>query len=92
MKYSKNVWKSLTMITQFGINMLVPIFLCSFAGMYIDKRFGTSYWMVLLFFVGALAGFRNIFLFAKKIYSKTDKERKGRRNEERHAETTEGSK
>ena len=56
------------MISQFGINMLVPIFLCSFAGMFLDRRFGTSYWTVALFFVGALAGFTNVFRFAKKIY------------------------
>lgn len=69
LKYRKNVYRALTMITQFGINMLVPIFLCSFVGMYMDSKFDTSYWMVILFFVGALAGFRNIYIFAKKIYS-----------------------
>jgi F0F1-type ATP synthase assembly protein I len=67
-KYKSSVYQSLAVITQFGINMLVPIFLCSFAGLYIDKRFGTSFWFVLLFFVGALAGFRNIYILAKKIY------------------------
>lgn len=56
------------MITQFGINMLVPIFLCTFAGIYLDRRLDTSYLAVALFFVGALAGFTNVFRFAKKIY------------------------
>ena len=69
MKYRKNVYHALTMITQFGINMLVPIFLCSFIGIYIDRKAGTSFWMVILFFVGALAGFRNVYVFAKRIYS-----------------------
>lgn len=68
MKYNRGVYHSLMMISQFGINMLVPIFLCSFLGMFIDKKCGTSYWIVLLFFVGAAAGFRNVFRFAKKIY------------------------
>jgi F0F1-type ATP synthase assembly protein I len=54
--------------------MLVPIFLCSFAGLYIDRKFGTVYWFVLLFFVGALAGFRNVYILAKKIYEKSDDE------------------
>lgn len=67
-KYKKSVYQSLAVITQFGINMLVPIFLCSFVGMFLDKKFGTVYWFVLLFFVGALAGFRNIFILARKIY------------------------
>ena len=56
------------MISQFSINMLVPIFICSFVGMFLDWKFGTSFWMVVLFFVGALAGFTNVFRFAKKIY------------------------
>ena len=69
-KYNKNVYRALTMISQFGINMLVPIFICSFAGMFFDWKFGTSFWTVILFFVGALAGFTNVFRFAKKIYEK----------------------
>lgn len=56
------------MITQFGINMLVPIFICSFVGMFIDRKLGTSVWTVALFFVGALAGFTNVFRFARKVY------------------------
>ena len=68
MRYNKNVYHALMMISQFGINMLVPIFICSFAGMFLDRKFGTSYWTVALFFVGALAGFTNVFRFAKKIY------------------------
>ena len=68
MKYNKKVYQALMMISQFGINMLVPIFICSFAGMFLDRKFGTSFWAVVLFFVGALAGFTNVFRFAKKIY------------------------
>ncbi|MBD5486523.1 MAG: AtpZ/AtpI family protein [Lachnospiraceae bacterium] len=56
------------MISQFGINMLVPIFICSFAGMFLDWKFETSFWTVVLFFVGAMAGFTNVFRFARKIY------------------------
>jgi F0F1-type ATP synthase assembly protein I len=67
-KYKSSVYQSLAVITQFGINMLVPIFLCSFGGLFIDRRLNTSYWFIILFFVGALAGFRNIYILAKKIY------------------------
>ena len=56
------------MISQFAVNMLVPIFICFFIGVFLDRKFGTSFWMVVLFFVGALAGFTNVFRFAKKIY------------------------
>lgn len=75
MRYNKSVFQSLTLISQFGITMLVPIFLCSLVGWYIDEKIGTSYWFVVLFFVGALAGFRNIFILAKKIYQDKDEEK-----------------
>ncbi|MDE6221889.1 MAG: AtpZ/AtpI family protein [Lachnospiraceae bacterium] len=73
-KYKKSVYQSLAVLTQFGINMLVPIFLCSFAGLFLDRKLGTAFMFVLLFFVGALAGFRNIFILARKIYEGDNKD------------------
>ncbi len=74
-KYDRKVYQAMAVITQFSINMLVPIFLCAFAGWFIDKKFNTSFWFVLLFFVGALAGFRNIFIMAKSIYEDRDEDK-----------------
>ena len=75
-KYHRNVYRCLAMITQFGISMLVPIFLCSFLGIFLDRKFDTQFWMVLLFFVGAAAGFRNVYRMAKTIYEeKSEKDR-----------------
>lgn len=74
------------MITQFGINMLVPIFLCSFVGMFLDRKLGTSVWTVTLFFVGALAGFTNVFRFARKIYETPAKTRRRRTEIEQNDE------
>lgn len=70
MKYQKDVFKSFTMVMQFGINMLVPILLCTFAGIFLDRILGTSFIVVILFFVGALAGFTNIFKTVKADMSK----------------------
>lgn len=69
MKYHRSVYRCLALITQFGISILVPIFLCSFLGIFLDKKFGTQFWMIVLFFVGAAAGFRNVYRLAKNIYS-----------------------
>lgn len=77
--YNRSVYQSLALVSQFGINMLVPIFLLSFLGIKLDQYFHTSYWIVLLFFVGAAAGFRNIFVMAKKIYGKQDNRKAGDR-------------
>ena len=81
MKYHKTVYQSLSLITQFGITMVVPIFLCSFLGWYLDEKFQTTWLFVALFFIGALAGFRNIFILAQKVFEEKDDtmERKRRR-------------
>ncbi len=80
--YDKSVFQALTLITQFGINMMVPIGLMTFLGVYLDKRFGTSYLVVLLFFVGAIAGGQNVYRLATKIYGKKEqKEKNDRENQ-----------
>ena len=68
--YDKGVYRSLTQVLQFGINMLVPIFLCTFLGIFLDRFFHTSFLVIILFFVGAVAGGRNVYIFAKQIYEK----------------------
>jgi len=64
----RNTLKALSMITQFGINMLVPIFLCVFIGIKADQLLGTSFIVIIMFFLGAAAGFRNIYIMSKDIY------------------------
>ena len=68
MKYRKNVYQSFTMITQFGINMIVPILMCTMFGVYIGKKYDMLFIVVPLFIIGALAGFRNCYKMAKKIF------------------------
>lgn len=62
------VMRSLTMISQFGMNMVVPIGMCSAAGYFLDEWLGTNFIFIILFFIGALAGFRNISILARKIW------------------------
>lgn len=80
--YDKSVYRSLTMITQFGLNMLVPICAMSALGIYLDQRFGTSFWMVILFFVGAIAGGQNVYRMAKQIYAPSEKTGESQRKTE----------
>lgn len=68
MKKNSLVMRSLVAISQFGINMIVPICMCSVAGYFLDRWLETDFFIVILFFVGALAGFRNIYIFARRIY------------------------
>lgn len=68
MKYRKNVYQALAMVTQFGISMFVPILMCTLFGAYIGQKLNLPLLVILFFFIGALAGFRNIYFMAKKIF------------------------
>ena len=65
MKYQKEVFQNFSLVLQFGITMIVPILICTFLGIFLDRLLGTSFIVIILFFMGALAGFRNIFILAR---------------------------
>lgn len=69
-----SVAQALVMVMQFGINMLVPICLMSALGIWLDRKFDTSFWMIILFFVGALAGGQNVYRMAKQVYGRNTQE------------------
>ncbi len=73
-KDNSQVFQSFAMVMQFGINMIVPILACTLFGAWLGEKVNIS-WLALPFFiVGALAGMRNVFVFARRIYQpkKTD--------------------
>jgi len=72
-KENSIIVRSLSMVSQFTIHMLVPIGMCSYGGYWLDKKLGTSFLFVIFFFIGALAGGRNIFLLVEKISESKDK-------------------
>lgn len=74
-KYDGSVYRSLVLITQFGINMIVPIGMMTALGIWLDGRFHTSFWTILLFFVGAVAGGQNIWRMAKAVFQAGDDNR-----------------
>ena len=75
--YDKSVYRSLALVTQFGIGMLVPICMMSALGIWLDKKLGTSFLMILFFFMGAVAGGQNVYRVAKKIYSTPNSKKDG---------------
>ena len=60
MRHKKKVFTTLALISQLGISMVVPIFLCTFVGMKLDERFGWSVTIPLII-LGILAGARNVY-------------------------------
>lgn len=74
MKKKRSVFQAFTMVIQFGVNMIVPIVMCTLFGVWLENKFHMPIITVPLFLMGALAGFRNIFIMAKKIYQDDKKE------------------
>lgn len=73
-KDDRQVMQALILVFQFGINMIVPIFLCCLLGIWIGEKTGISWMMIPFFFIGALAGFTNIYKMARKLYDKDNKD------------------
>ncbi len=76
MKNVNKVFQSLTLVLQFGLNMIVPILLCTLAGVWIGERFDILWIVVPCFIVGALSGFTSIYRMAKKIWEQDSERRK----------------
>lgn len=68
----KEVFRSLTLISQLGISVMVPMFMCLGIGLLIDGKFGTST-AVWLMFLGLAAGFRNAIILAKNVMNENAK-------------------
>lgn len=83
MKYRRSVYQSMTLVMQFGINMLVPIFLCLFLGKFIGDQLSMPALTIPFFLLGAAAGFRNIYVLAMKIVSDDEKRKKMEKEQER---------
>ena len=59
--------KKHTNIASIGINLVAATFIGFFIGLYLDKYFSTSPWLMLIFLIfGIAAGFKNLFSQAKK--------------------------
>ena len=68
----KMVQDALLMVFQMGINMLVPILMCTFVGVWLGEQLGISWITVPCFFIGALAGYTSIFKMIKKFLKSKD--------------------
>ena len=65
----KKVLRSLVMITQIGISMMVPLFLCAGIGYWINGQFGIVAAFPILLCLGAGAAFRNLFVLSITFFS-----------------------
>lgn len=67
---NNKVIKALMLVSQLGISMMVPIFLCVFAGSFLDKKVGTGCFLLIFLCLGIAAAFRNVYYLLKPFYEK----------------------
>lgn len=65
----RKILRCFTMISQIGISMMVPIFLCAGIGWWLDKQFHTQIWFLILLLIGIGAAFRNVYLITRSFYA-----------------------
>ncbi len=72
--------KALSMITQVGISMFVPIFICMWIGKSLDKWLDTGVLFLIIFIIlGVGSAFRTLYMLTIDKYKKeADKEQKRR--------------
>jgi len=73
-KEKRKIIYALSLVTQLGITMIVPIFLCLFVGIKVSKYFDKSYFVMIFLVLGMVVSFRNAYQITKKMYIK-DKEK-----------------
>jgi ATP synthase protein I len=66
-KETRRAYKELAYFSSLGISVALAIFIGLGIGIWLDRKFGTSPWLTLIFLVfGIIAGFRNIALVIKR--------------------------
>ncbi len=81
MKYKKSVYKSLALISQLGISMMVPIALMVALGLVIDHYFNTVT-VIPFMVIGMLAGGRNVYKMAMAVANDDEQKSKGKTEKE----------
>ena len=71
-KDKKMVQDALVMVFEFSINMIVPILLCTFLGAWLGEKLDKLWIVVPFLFIGALAGYTNIYKMAKRFLKDKD--------------------
>ena len=76
----RQLFRTLGVLSTVGISMVAATVIGLYVGLKLDEWLGTSPWFTAIFVViGIIAGFRNLFYYAKKGQDALDQdERKGK--------------
>lgn len=73
MNYKKSVYTTFAMISQVGISMVVPILLCTYGGVWLEKKFDFPF-TVIMIVAGVLAGIRNVIVVVRRMKQVAEEE------------------
>lgn len=68
-KKEHKIIRTLAMVSQIGISMMVPVFLCTWIGWLLYQRFDNAIWLLLMLFIGIGASLRNLYVLTASFYS-----------------------
>ena len=71
----REIAETISLITQIGINMIVPICIMVALSVWIDNTYGIKWISVPLIIIGILSGYSSVYRLVKK-YIKKDKNKK----------------
>lgn len=75
MRYKKSVFRTFALITQVGISMLTPIFLCVFLGSFLRNHYELPVFLPLLM-LGILAGLRNAYVLLMQCVKEAEQDKR----------------
>ena len=70
----RSIFFAISLVSQIGISMMVPIFLCTVAAIWLSDELGKDYVVIIGIFFGIIVAFRNVYILTKKMYGKELKE------------------
>ena len=69
-QYNREILELLVMISQVTITMLVPIVICTYGAWWLGKKVGINWLVIVGFFVGAIAGFRSVYIILRNFINR----------------------
>ncbi len=64
----KKIIRSFAMVTQISVCMMVPIFMCAWLGVWLNRLFRTDIAFVIMLVIGIGAAFRNVYIVTRSFY------------------------
>lgn len=82
-KERKEIVHALSMVFQIGLSMMVCMGMSLAIGFYLDKLFGTKFWIIIMMVIGVMASFRSLLVLTG-VYHPGQK--KGEENEKENTD------